>query len=484
MIKLIKNELKKIFKKKTIYCLLFVILAIIIINTIVGTDIYNGVMVDNNEEFRNSKETELTEKLKTLNLENNVEEYIKTKTELDSIKMLKKYPCGSWQERVMVKYSSEMKYILNDINIYTYANKSKEKLEEANNKYNEFLKLLERNNWQEFVILEIQNKESKIRKLEQDIKDLKQGEITENIENYILQLMHEIELLNIRLEENISYEISDRNTLLKQYQKSREELSQYYGNIQDYNQKLQYNKVLAQTKELEYKIYHNIPTLKADNARDMLVNSMNYYEILIVMVIIIISASIISEEFNKGTIKLLLIKPYKRWKILLSKLITVILITIIIIMSILLIQTIVGGVVYGFEDYTVPVIKYDFNVNSVIEINAFADYFILIGAKLPMYLLLLTITFGIATLSSNTSISIILGVLLYLSENIIYVTNNMKFSKYLLTTNWDFTRYLFGNLAETNFLTFDFSILICAISFIIAISITFIYFSNKDIKNI
>lgn len=55
MIKLIKNELKKIFKKKTIYCLLFVILAIIIINTIVGTDIYNGVMVDNNEEFRNSK---------------------------------------------------------------------------------------------------------------------------------------------------------------------------------------------------------------------------------------------------------------------------------------------------------------------------------------------------------------------------------------------------------------------------------------------
>lgn len=332
--------------------------------------------------------------------------------------------------------------------------------------------------------LEIQNKESKIRKLEQDIKDLKQGEITENIENYILQLMHEIELLNIRLEENISYEISDRNTLLKQYQKSREELSQYYGNIQDYNQKLQYNKVLAQTKELEYKIYHNIPTLKADNARDMLVNSMNYYEILIVMVIIIISASIISEEFNKGTIKLLLIKPYKRWKILLSKLITVILITIIIIMSILLIQTIVGGVVYGFEDYTVPVIKYDFNVNSVIEINAFADYFILIGAKLPMYLLLLTITFAIATLSSNTSISIILGVLLYLSENIIYVTNNMKFSKYLLTTNWDFTRYLFGNLAETNFLTFDFSILICSISFIIAISITFIYFSNKDIKNI
>ncbi len=216
----------------------------------------------------------------------------------------------------------------------------------------------------------------------------------------------------------------------------------------------------------------------------MLVNSMNYYEILIVMVIIIISASIISEEFNKGTIKLLLIKPYKRWKILLSKLITVILITIIIIMSILLIQTIVGGFVYGFEDYTVPVIKYDFNANSVIEINAFADYFILIGAKLPMYLLLLTITFGIATLSSNTSISIILGVLLYLSKNIIYVTNNMKFSKYLLTTNWDFTRYLFGNLAETNFLTFDFSILICSISLIIAISITFIYFSNKDIKNI
>ncbi|WP_145453457.1 ABC transporter permease subunit, partial [Staphylococcus epidermidis] len=39
--------------------------------------------------------------------------------------------------------------------------------------------------------------------------------------------------------------------------------------------------------------------------------------------VLIIAAGIVANEFSWGTIKVLLVKPYKRWKILLSKYIAV-----------------------------------------------------------------------------------------------------------------------------------------------------------------
>ena len=56
------------------------------------------------------------------------------------------------------------------------------------------------------------------------------------------------------------------------------------------------------------------------NAVDIMIMEFSEVNIFIIICIIMVSGSIVSDEYNKGTIKYLLIKPYKRYKILLSKL--------------------------------------------------------------------------------------------------------------------------------------------------------------------
>ena len=60
-----------------------------------------------------------------------------------------------------------------------------------------------------------------------------------------------------------------------------------------------------------------------------------------------IAGTIVSEEFNKGTIKLLLVKPYTRNKILLSKFITTLIMIVFVIIVTITMQILIGGVLFG-----------------------------------------------------------------------------------------------------------------------------------------
>lgn len=486
MSRLVKNELVKILKKKILYILFIVILLIISINTIVGTSIYQGTIVDHTEEAREQKQIELNNKLKELDYKKDVDDYVELKTKLDILNLKKEYTLNSWQEQVIVKNEDEIEQMIKEINIYTYKIKNNEKLVKAKEIYNKYLQPLKEDNWKTFIAIEIEKVEKNIESLKKKSEKMENEDSINSIKKQISDYEFDLQFLRLRLKEDISYEKTDRNAILEEYKNSKRKLETYSQNSQEnnYNEKVQYQDTLAKVNELEYKIYHNIPILKSDNARDMLKNSFEFYEILIVLVIIVISGAIVSDEFNKGTIKLLLVKPHKRYKILLSKLLATIILTILLILFVVLVQTVVGGLVYGFKDYSVPIVQYDFSAQKVITMNVFYNLLILAIAKVPMYLLILSITFAISTTSCNTSVSIVLGMIIYLSKNIIYLNDNAEFSKYLLPTNWDFTRYLFGKLPEVSFLKFDFSIMICLVSYIFIMLITFAYFKNKDVKNI
>lgn len=515
MIRLIKNELRKIFKKKTIYILFIITTIVILTNTIVGVSIYEGKMIDYSlEEIKNERE-EMQERLKNLDYTNRsqIDEYIETKTKLEIAELSLKYEYGSWQERAISSYEYELQDIIRNINLYTYKNQNKEQLDITKKKYDEVLYLLDKCDWKEFAKFEQKETNNQISKLQESKKNNNQQinkrnnemsinntgnpmEITEiinqnstiSIEEQISRYKSKKEILDIRIKEDISYAFSDRNTLLLEYKRTENSFKQMYDNKNydemEYAQKIKYNEDLANVKKLEYMLYNKIPTLNKDNSRDMLKNSLKYYEILIITITIIVSVSIISDEINKGTIKLLLIKPFSRGKILLAKFITCIIIMILTVVFILIVQCLAGGIIYGFSDYLVPIMEYDFGTNKVIEVNIVSALITSLIAKLPMYILILAITFGVSTITANTPLSIIIGILLYLSKNLIQVNENMKINKYFLATNWDFTRYLYGALPEAEFLNESFSAILCVIYFIIVIGITFTTFKQKDIRNV
>lgn len=203
--------------------------------------------------------------------------------------------------------------------------------------------------------------------------------------------------------------------------------------------------------------------------------------------IVMIAGTIVSEEFNKGTIKLLLVKPYNRNKILLAKFITVLIMIMFTIFAVVAMELIVGGIIFGFDSLAVPVLEYNFTTGSLEVINIFTYLGIEILTGLPKIILLATLAFACSTLFTNSAVAIAIPLLGFMSAdmiNMLVIQFKVQFMKLFVSLNWNFEEYLFGNLPSMEGMTCGFSVIICMIYFVVMLIPTFIAFKKKNIKNI
>ena len=221
--------------------------------------------------------------------------------------------------------------------------------------------------------------------------------------------------------------------------------------------------------------------------RGILKSIFNEYGLFIIVMIIMIAGTIVSEEFNKGTIKLLLVKPYSRNKILLAKFITVFIMIVFSILSVVVMELLVGGIIFGYDSLSVPILAYDFTTQSLESLNIFSYLGIEIMTQLPKLILLATLAFACSTLFTNSAVAIAIPLLGYMSAdmiNMLVVQFKVQFMKFFVSLNWNFEEYLFGNLPKMEGMTIGFSIVICMLYFVVMLIPTFIVFKKKNIKNI
>ena len=116
-----------------------------------------------------------------------------------------------------------------------------------------------------------------------------------------------------------------------------------------------YKEIEDMIKIDEYRLEHNLPPYAAGEASVSLGSTRKVYDymagsfisfVLTVMMVIIAGTSI-SSELSKGTIKFWSFTPYKRWKILLSKLVVSTAILVITTVCIALISSVVGNIFFG-----------------------------------------------------------------------------------------------------------------------------------------
>ena len=226
----------------------------------------------------------------------------------------------------------------------------------------------------------------------------------------------------------------------------------------------------------------NTNTLKG-----ILENFYSQFGIFLIVVVVMIAGTIVSEEFNKGTIKLLLVKPYTRNKILLSKAITTFIMIIFIIVITLIMQILIGGIIFGFDSLSEPVVAYNFNTNTMEEMNIFTNLGVQTLTQLPMIVLLATLAFAISTIFTNSTLAITISLLGFMSASIINqlaIGYDLQFMKYFVTMNWDLSMYLHGALPYMEGMNMTMSIIICVVYFLIMMIPTFMVFKKRNIKNI
>lgn len=487
MSNLIKNELTKIFKKKTIYItMLLIFLMIVFINCMnkySNSSTYSAYM------YSESYIESLKDELSNLNPEkpSDVTLYINLKSKLDLSNLMEKYKDSDWKLSII---NDRISPYITEINTYTYgADKSEEQARKATKEMENIIAKLDENDWKYFANEDLQNANSMIEELNNQKAQTQDTEIIKGLNNEIENAKVEKEIAEYRLEKNIPYGVDYLNIALTRYQTSSETLISYdLDNKElDFEEQKEYNNALTTKEESRYIIETGTDINKSDSLKGSLQYFYSQYGVFIIVVIIMIAGTIVSEEFNKGTIKLLLVKPYTRNQILLSKFLTVLIISAFVIVSTILMQILVGGILFGFGSIFEPVVVYNLSANAIQEINIFAYLGIQTLTQLPIIILLATLAFAISTIFSNSALAITISLLGYMGASIINqlaIAYKLTFMQYFVTMNWDLSQYLFGGLPYMEGMNLITSIIVCVVYLLIMLIPTFIIFKKRNIKNI
>lgn len=483
MSKLIKNEFKKLFSKK-----LMLILFIIAVGFTILTNVIYNIDDPYNKEYLKEELSYLEEELKTLDYKSQADNsyYLDLKTEYDLIKLKLDYDTESWQYNFInnsdIVYSS-----LRDINENTYGiNKDEQKLAEAQTKFKTIKTRLNSGDWKSFVQEQIEDTKEEIAFYEEQLKDITDKKVIEEINSTIEIEKVNKQALEWRLEKEIPYDNSFLSGKIEEYKNSFQSVQSLKDKEnKTKEEKQEYELVLKQMNASKYYIENNINIENEYDGRYILINLTQEYGMFILIFSVIVAGTIISNEFQKGTIKLLLTRPYSRNKILLSKYIVSIISIFIFIIMFALSQYFVGGIVSGFSVFNTPVVEYDLATNSIVVMSVFKYLIIIVLSNLPIYILTSTLAFALSTLTMNSAVSIAIPILGNMVSGLINIfMEKLKILKYFVTANWDLSVYLFGGQGLAEGLNFWTSFAICLIYLAIMIVTTFVVFNKRDIKNV
>lgn len=484
--KLIKNELTKIFKKKSIYITLFVILAFVILTNCIYKFFYHTGSYDEYDDSYIQYTKEEIAKLDP-NKPSDTKMYIDLKTSLDIYDMRQKYEANSWQRSVL---SSQVSSQVNERNTYIYGeNKDSQKVAKIEEEINQILEKLDQGDWRYFAKKDLEQAKTSLTNLEEQRANTEDKQELHALEIGIQNAKIDQEVAKIRIDKEIQYGNDFRNRALETYQNEAKNVINMENSTQelDYKEKQEKNKSIEKREINRYILENNVDINKSNDVRGILKDVFSEYGLFIIVMIVMIAGTIVSEEFNKGTIKLLLVKPYDRRKILLAKFITVLIMIAFSIVAVVLMELIVGGIIFGVDSLSVPVLQYNFVTQSLESMNIFAYLGIEILTQLPKLVLLATLAFACSTLFTNSAVAIAIPLLGYMSAdmiNLLVIQYKVEFMKFFVSLNWDFKEYLFGNLPNMEGLTLGFSMVICALYFVVMLIPTFVVFQKKNIKNV
>ena len=484
---LVKNELIKIFKKKTIYITMVVIFLLLIFMNCMFKYANSGSEYDYylyNENYINS----LRGELETLNPEksSDVTTYINLLSEIQLSEMMEQHKDAEWKLAII---NERIAPYITERNTYQYgAEKNEAQVQEINQEIDALLAKLDENDWKYFAREDLAKAEQQIEELNAQKEQTEDKAVLENIETELNSVQMEKEIAEIRLNKEIPYGTDYLNRAISNLQTASSSLA-IFKNTEEltYQERLEYNSYLEDQAESRYILetgrdIHNTNTLKG-----ILENFYSQFGIFLIVVVVMIAGTIVSEEFNKGTIKLLLVKPYTRNKILMAKAITTLIMIIFIIVVTLVMQILIGGIIFGFGSLSEPVVAYNFNTNTMEEMNIFANLGVQTLTQLPMIILLATLAFAISTLFTNSTLAITISLLGFMSASIINqlaIGYDLQFMKYFVTMNWDLSIYANGALPYMEGMSMTMSIIICVVYFLIMMIPTFIVFKKRNIKNI
>ncbi|QYR23735.1 ABC transporter permease [Paenibacillus sp. sptzw28] len=249
-----------------------------------------------------------------------------------------------------------------------------------------------------------------------------------------------------------------------------------------------YRKIAVQ--QLQYYLDHDVNPNSPDGVtftRGFMENSVSLFYPLLVLAI---ASDLVSGERSTGTIKMLLTRPVRRWKILFSKLVALTLYVSLIVVTSGILSYLISGAFFGYTGWDMPVFTGFVIHGSTVDdayVHAVPQWlYILMQSGLiwvsSMTVAILALMVSVLIRSSAASIvtmmaAVIAGTILS------SMSSSWESAKYLFAVNLDLTNYLSGSPPPINGMTLSFSLITLAAWAIGGLIVSFGVFTKQDILN-
>ncbi|OAB44364.1 ABC transporter permease [Paenibacillus glacialis] len=243
-------------------------------------------------------------------------------------------------------------------------------------------------------------------------------------------------------------------------------------------------------QQLQYYLDHNVNPKEPNGVtftREFMDNSISLFIPLLIMAI---ASDIVSGERTTGTIKMLLTRPVKRWKVLLSKMITMIMFVSLIILSTFAISYLISGAFFGYVGFNMPVFT-GFQISGsnvdMSAVHAVPQWEYLLMQCGLIWFVAVTVAllaFMVSVLVKSTAASIVVMMAALIAGTILTnMASAWTSAKYLFMVNLQLTSYLAGTPAPIEGMNLNFSLIVLGIWALVSVIVSFTVFTKRDILN-
>ncbi len=326
------------------------------------------------------------------------------------------------------------------------------------------------------------------------VSDKNLATIDSLIIKYVATAQNASNIIKYGLLNDLSKGVSD-STLAKY-------VGDYFKNFNSYQVKETYSKYVYLFKnnktdaDFANVFAFNKSSNKTTNGWDYVYFTLEIMSFLIIAYSVVLGAGMIASEQTNGTLKLLAIRPYKRSKIMASKICATMFFATIFVLVSVAVAIITGLIIYGLN--SLPILAV-FNANQVFVTSAPVLLLLYVASLLIKIWIFVMLAFAISTLFKSYVGATIVSVMIYFITLIVtFVSAGANWLKYIIFANLDLFKFFGGSFAVqysanqplTNLFISpvftDTSVILTAIiissMLIILHLITYLVFKHRDIQ--
>lgn len=211
------------------------------------------------------------------------------------------------------------------------------------------------------------------------------------------------------------------------------------------------------------------------------INGSTLLTLFISLFVVIIASDIVASEFTWGTIKMLMVRPYRRGQILLSKFVAVLIFQLFMFVELFVVSWLTGGSLFGFGGFNF--VERSFGIDGGLTETAVGETaLITFGLRFLSLIVIVAISFMISTVLRSSSLAIGIGITALFAGNMINLwLAQHNWGKYVLFPNLELMQYVNQGVPMMAGMSLPFSLTVDAIYFAVIVALTWFFFSKRDI---